>query len=556
MDSQVEKKAANPLLCFLKLQKNRGDAEVKIRARTPLDYPPDKVNMAKKHCFAFDDKTGVQYLPKKETFTFIMTDISGAHIYGYCLLDNSNPESSFVYCILSSLSWRSSFYDILRFIEDQNSNPKVQAKTLQTLKSSSIPTAEQPLVVIPNRIILQPPANMFPGLFGNVSTMVLRSSLTPKLLIEIWVALLFERRVIFKSTSLSTLTDTTSALEELLYPFKWTGIYIMPLPEDLMDYASAPTPYIIGVHSSLYKSLLDKVGSSIVEDGVCVFDIDQQAFYSIEKERDIELIPKKFLKELEKTLKSWEQFAANEIQSAFLTLQARLLLNYRQGFSIEGERVVYSKDLYVASHSDKSHKSFAEAIIGVQMFEQFSQKRLDEVNDRNTTKRNALDQEIASLEELGLKNDIKQLGHSSQSLVNKLFDKTMSKTKQIVADTPRRVNSIKGPMTNRTPRVVQAEELIFDYSATEAAASAEVKPQKPVRPPPPTPSAQVYTSQIPPKPERSNIASLIDFDPFHISQNEHNSPLAPVPAPRTQMMTNQTSSSSNRHDLSEFDPFA
>ena len=31
MDSQVEKKAANPLLCFLKLQKNRGDAEVKIR---------------------------------------------------------------------------------------------------------------------------------------------------------------------------------------------------------------------------------------------------------------------------------------------------------------------------------------------------------------------------------------------------------------------------------------------------------------------------------------------------------------------------------------------
>lgn len=91
------------------------------------------------------------------------------------------------------------------------------------------------------------------------------------------------------------------------------------------------------------------------------------------------------------------------------------------------------------------------------MFEQFSQKRLDEVNDRNTTKRNALDQEIASLEELGLKNDIKQLGHSSQSLVNKLFDKTMSKTKQIVADTPRRVNSIKGPMTNRTPRVVQAE---------------------------------------------------------------------------------------------------
>ena len=31
MDTQVEKIASNPLLCFLKLQKNKGDAEVKIR---------------------------------------------------------------------------------------------------------------------------------------------------------------------------------------------------------------------------------------------------------------------------------------------------------------------------------------------------------------------------------------------------------------------------------------------------------------------------------------------------------------------------------------------
>ena len=130
----------------------------------------------------------------------------------------------------------------------------------------------------------------------------------------------------------------------------------MPLPEDLMDYASAPTPYIIGVHSSLYQKLLDRVGSSIVEDGVCVLDIDQQAIYSTEKEKDLDLIPKKFLKELEKSLKSWEQFTGNEIQGAFLTLQARLLQNYRQGFHIDAEKVVYSKDFYVNSHGDKSHR--------------------------------------------------------------------------------------------------------------------------------------------------------------------------------------------------------
>ena len=113
--------------------------------------------------------------------------------------------------------------------------------------------------------------------------------------------------------------------------------------------------------------------------------------------------------------------------------------------------------LFVSNFMSK-FSSFAEAIIGVQMFEQFSQQRLDEVNSKNTSKRNALDERIATLEDLGLKMpDFKQLGQNSQSMVNKLFDKTMSKTKQIVSDTPRRVGSIEGPMSNRTPRVVQAE---------------------------------------------------------------------------------------------------
>ena len=55
--------------------------------------------------------------------------------------------------------------------------------------------------------------------------MILRSTLTPKLLTEIWTALLWERRVILKSKSLATLTDVTAALEELLYPFKVRKFY-------------------------------------------------------------------------------------------------------------------------------------------------------------------------------------------------------------------------------------------------------------------------------------------------------------------------------------------
>ena len=53
-----------------------------------------------------------------------------------------------------------------------------------------------------------------------MAMMILRSTLTPKLLVEVWLSLLWERQVILKSKSLATLTDITAAIEELLYPFK------------------------------------------------------------------------------------------------------------------------------------------------------------------------------------------------------------------------------------------------------------------------------------------------------------------------------------------------
>ena len=47
----------------------------------------------------------------------------------------------------------------------------------------------------------------------------------PLLLIELFVSLLFERRIILRSSSLGTLTDVCSAIESLLYPFKVTSTF-------------------------------------------------------------------------------------------------------------------------------------------------------------------------------------------------------------------------------------------------------------------------------------------------------------------------------------------
>ena len=44
----------------------------------------------------------------------------------------------------------------------------------------------------------------------------------------------------------------------------------------MMDYCHAPTPYLIGVHSSIYARLLEEVGTSIMDDGISIFDIDSK----------------------------------------------------------------------------------------------------------------------------------------------------------------------------------------------------------------------------------------------------------------------------------------
>ena len=102
------------------------------------------------------------------------------------------------------------------------------------------------------------------------------------------------------------------------------------MPVSMLDYCHAPTPYLIGVHSSLYQRLIEDVGQSMIDEGIAVLDIDAGAFYSVDKNTDLEMIPKRFMKELEDNLKGWKSFSGSEIQNAFLTIQARLLQNYRR----------------------------------------------------------------------------------------------------------------------------------------------------------------------------------------------------------------------------------
>lgn len=64
----------------------------------------------------------------------------------------------------------------------------------------------------------------------------------PKTMIEIFAALMAERRIIFISNNLDKLSSCLQASCSLLFPMFWQHIYIPLLPMKLRDYLSAPMP--------------------------------------------------------------------------------------------------------------------------------------------------------------------------------------------------------------------------------------------------------------------------------------------------------------------------
>ena len=68
-----------------------------------------------------------------------------------------------------------------------------------------------------------------------------------------------EHKILFHSKSYTRLTEGSRALTALMYPFKYTHVYIPLLPAALLEVISTPTPFIMGIHSSLKPEISDLV---------------------------------------------------------------------------------------------------------------------------------------------------------------------------------------------------------------------------------------------------------------------------------------------------------
>lgn len=78
-------------------------------------------------------------------------------------------------------------------------------------------------------------------------------------------AVMTENKILFHSKSYSHLTDSCKALVALMYPFRYTHVYIPILPAPLSEVLSTPTPFIMGIHSSLQSEINELLDVIVVD---------------------------------------------------------------------------------------------------------------------------------------------------------------------------------------------------------------------------------------------------------------------------------------------------
>lgn len=72
-------------------------------------------------------------------------------------------------------------------------------------------------------------------------------------MMQIFASMLFERRIIIRSKRLKRLSACVQSANDLIYPMHWQHIFIPVLPLSLIEYLSAPMPFLVGVPEEVMK---------------------------------------------------------------------------------------------------------------------------------------------------------------------------------------------------------------------------------------------------------------------------------------------------------------
>ncbi|XP_047135249.1 myotubularin-related protein 13 isoform X1 [Hydra vulgaris] len=188
--------------------------------------------------------------------------------------------------------------------------------------------------------VLQPPLSKdLPSTHESVA--VLFNQLGINSMLKIFTALVTEAKILLLASSYSHLTMAAEALVSLLYPLQFSYVFIPTLPSSLLDFLTAPTPFLMGVHMS-YKGLIPELfdvvvvnideGYVTVPESIHLTYISEPYYSNILKLLKMILTPSLFTSDLLFPVPDSPQTLAlqdKELRAVFIKLFAEMFCGYR-----------------------------------------------------------------------------------------------------------------------------------------------------------------------------------------------------------------------------------
>lgn len=310
-------------------------------------------------------------------FSFVLTSIDSKWTFGYC---RHAPNSQTCFVLLSYLPWHETFYKVLNQIAElaNKKDSSLMGHFLESLYNSQVPEPGFQL-----RVVYDTDKNPFqcdcsdhtklPSIPENRNLTEYFNAVDATNMIVLFASMLHERRILITSRRLSRLSACVQAANALIYPMEWQHIFIPVLPNHLLDYLSAPMPFLIGVPDVT----LARVSKSELGE-VVILDVDNNKVESPFK--DVETLPSEIVSPLKRSLRTHHQTLGDGVSQAFLRALVALMGGYREALRVQvGERITFEPDRFLQSRP-ASLRPFLERMLQLQIFHQFIEGRLQILN--------------------------------------------------------------------------------------------------------------------------------------------------------------------------------
>lgn len=316
-------------------------------------------------------------------FSFVLTGGDSKWTYGYVRYTKSPAATCLV--MLSSLPWHDTFYKTLNFIAEltNKESPVHLGKFLEALYTMPVPDPGLQLSVSYYINAKEykftnpcPDHHKIPCIPEDRNLTEYYNAVDSHTMILIFTSLLNERRILMTSKKLSRLSACIQAANSLIYPMYWQHIFIPVLPNHLLDYLSAPMPFLIGVPSETFSQVKRRELGDVV-----ILDADENHLET--PYDDLHMLPVETITFLKKNLASRpnNNLLGDTVPRTFLKALVMLIGGYRDALCFPaGQRITFNREAFINSRPPPM-QPFLERMLQLQIFQQFIEGRLNMLHE-------------------------------------------------------------------------------------------------------------------------------------------------------------------------------